>query len=50
MFANKREAVHERSHVKVKVARNSTSHLSATLHTLSLFYLRKQNLHACTCT
>ena len=40
--------MHERSHVKVKVAPKSTSHLSPTLHTLSLFYLREQNLHACT--
>ena len=47
MFANRREAMHERLHVKV--APNSTSHLSATLHTLSLFCLREQNLRACTC-
>ena len=48
MFANRREAMHERLHVKVKVAPNSTLHLSATLHTLSLFCLREQNLRACT--
>ena len=42
MFANRREAMHERLHVKVKVAPNSTSHLSALLHTLSLFCLREQ--------
>ena len=41
-FADKREAIFERSRVKVKVEPRPTSRLSATrLHTLSLFYLRE---------
>ena len=39
-FANKIEAIYERSHVNVKVEPRSTSHLFSTLYILPLFYLR----------
>ena len=43
-FANKIEAVQERSLVSVKVERLSTSCLSSALFILPLFYLRDLNL------
>ena len=48
-FANKREAMHERSLVSVKVEPHSTSRLCSALFILPLFYLRDQNLRALTC-
>ena len=39
-FANKIEAMPERSHVSVKVEPRSTSRLSSALFILPLFYLR----------
>ena len=39
-FANKTEAVYERSHVIIKVKPPSTSRLISTLYILPLFYLR----------
>ena len=39
-FANKMEAVYERSHVSIKVEAPSTSRLISTLYILPLFYLR----------
>ena len=39
-FANKIEAVYERSHVSIKVEPRSTSLLISTLYILPLFYLR----------
>ena len=38
-FANKIEAIYERSHVNAKVEPRSTSHLFSTLYILPLFYL-----------
>ena len=48
-FANKIEAMHERSLVSVKVEPRSTSRLSSALFILPLFYLRDYNLRALTC-
>ena len=48
-FANKVEAMHERSLVSVKVEPCSTSRLSSALFTLPLFYLHDKNLRALTC-
>ena len=49
-FANKIEAVHERSLVRVKVEPRSTSRLISALFILPLlFYLRDENLSALTC-
>ena len=48
-FANKIEAVQERSLVSVKVERLSTSCLSSALFILPLFYLHDENLLALTC-
>ena len=48
-FANKIDAMYERSHVSVKVEPRSTSRLISTLYILPLFYLRDQNLRALTC-
>ena len=48
-FANKREAMHERSLVSVKVEPRSTSRLCSALFIWPLFYLRDQNLRALTC-
>ena len=48
-FANKREAMHERSLVSVKVEPRSTSRFCSALFILPLFYLRDQNLRALTC-
>ena len=48
-FANKIEAMHERSFVIVKVESRSTSRLSSALFILPLFYLRDSNLRALTC-
>ena len=39
-FANKIEAVYERSHVIIKVEPRSTARLISTLYILPLFYLR----------
>ena len=39
-FANKIEAMYERSHVSIKVEPRSTSRLISTLYILPLFYLR----------
>ena len=47
-FANRIEAMHERSLVSVKVETFSTSRLSSALFILSLFYLRDYNLRALT--
>ena len=49
MFANKIEAMYERSHVSVKVEPPSTSRLISTLHILPLFYLRDENFRVLTC-
>ena len=46
MFANKIEAMHERSLVSVKIEPRSTSRLSSALFILPLFYLRDYNLRA----
>ena len=40
MFANKIEAIYERSHVSVKVEPRSTLRFISTLYILPLFYLR----------
>ena len=48
-FANRIEAMHERSLVSVKVEPRSTSRLCSALFILPLFYLRDQNLRALTC-
>ena len=48
-FANKIEAMHERSLVSVKVEPRSTSRLSSALFILPLFFLRELNLRASTC-
>ena len=47
-FANKIEAMHERSLVSVKVEPRSTSRLSSALFILPLLYLRDYNLRALT--
>ena len=48
-FANKMEAMHERSLVSVKVEPHLTSRLSSALFILPLFYLHDWNLRALTC-
>ena len=48
-FANKIEAMYERSHVSAKVESRSTSRLISTIYILPLFYLRDYNLRALTC-
>ena len=48
-FANKIEAMYERSHVRAKVESRSTSRLISTIYILPLFYLRDYNLRALTC-
>ena len=48
-FANKIEAMYERSHVSAKVESRSTSRLISTLYILPLFHLRDYNLRALTC-
>ena len=48
-FANRIEAMHEWSLVRVKVVPRSTSRLSSALFILPLLYLRDQNLRALTC-
>ena len=48
-FANKIEAMSERSHVSVKVESRSTSRLISTIYILPLSYLRDENLLALTC-
>ena len=47
-FANRIEAMHERSLVSAKVETFSTSRLSSLLFILPLFYLRDYNLRALT--
>ena len=44
-FANKIEAMYERSHVSVKVELRSTSRLSSTLYILPPFYLRDYRIY-----
>ena len=41
-FANKIEAVYERSHVIIKVEPPSTSRLISTLYILPLFYIKNK--------
>ena len=48
-FANKIEAMHERSLVNVKVKPRSTTRIRSALFILPLFYLRDYNLSAVTC-
>ena len=48
-FANKIEAMHERSLVSLKVEPRSTSRLRSALFTLPLFHLRDYDLRALTC-
>ena len=48
-FANKIEAMHERSLVSVKVEPRSTSRLRSAVFILPLFYLRDYNLRALKC-
>ena len=48
-FANKIEAMHERSLVSVKVEPRSTFRLSLALFILPLLFLRDLNLRALTC-
>ena len=48
-FANKIEALHERSLVSVKVEPRSTSRLSSALFILPLFFLRDLNLLPLSC-
>ena len=49
MFANKIEAMSERSLVSAKVESRSTSHLISTNYILPLSYLRDKNLLALMC-
>ena len=48
-FANKTEAMYERSHLSVKIEPRLTSRLISTLYILPLFYLGDLNLRALTC-
>ena len=48
-FANRIEAMYERSHVSVKVEPRSTSRLISALYILPLFCVRDKNLRALTC-
>ena len=48
-FANRIEAMYERSLVSVNVEPRSTSRLCSAFFILPLFYLRDQNLRASTC-
>ena len=49
MIKIKKEAMHERSLVSVKVEPRSTSRLSSALFILPLFYLLDYNFRALTC-